>query len=314
MLEFPDRLPNGRVALCANCHVDPRGGGERNQFGEDFDLNGQVWGAALAMLDSDGDGFTNGEELQDPDGGWTQSEAQPGDVSLVSAAGWAFSTPGENALRFEEVIFEPQGGEQGDHQAVLLRNLSAIPVDVAGLWIHSGADFYSFPNGQSSKTTIPAGGRLALFLNDATNANLSGLISEPAAGGITALQASSGFLALHWIADFELTFELPQTMVDYVQWGEAGQDREITAVADQQWQLNTFVPSPAPGTSMRRVGLGEGAGAWVSNVIPRIPVYLRDVLLHLTGRIVLDPTGPQDLNDDNAIDAGDVVTFINGDN
>ncbi len=36
------------------------------------------WGPALAALDSDGDGFTNGEELQDPNGTWEVGSAAPG--------------------------------------------------------------------------------------------------------------------------------------------------------------------------------------------------------------------------------------------
>ena len=46
-----------------------------------------VWGAALAVIDSDGDGFSNGEELQDPDGAWQNGQPAPGDPSLVTNPG-----------------------------------------------------------------------------------------------------------------------------------------------------------------------------------------------------------------------------------
>lgn len=64
------QIPNGNVNQCANCHLNPGGGGLRNTFGQAVEaglISGDVdWGATLAALDSDGDGFTNGQELQDP--------------------------------------------------------------------------------------------------------------------------------------------------------------------------------------------------------------------------------------------------------
>jgi hypothetical protein len=79
-LAFSNRvgmIPNGQVFGCANCHINPGGGGPRNPFGLSVSAitqgNSSVvfWSAALAAQDSDGDGFTNGEELGDPDGDGT---------------------------------------------------------------------------------------------------------------------------------------------------------------------------------------------------------------------------------------------------
>ncbi len=75
-----NQLPNGSAVRCASCHVDPDGGGPLTSFGRDINNNyltqagrsGNVqWNAMLAMLDSDGDGVSNGRELGDPDGDGT---------------------------------------------------------------------------------------------------------------------------------------------------------------------------------------------------------------------------------------------------
>lgn len=63
---------------CDLCHL-PAGG--LNDFGFDsfqFVDNGNVVWANLAPVDSDGDGYTNGEELGDPTGSWTIGDASPG--------------------------------------------------------------------------------------------------------------------------------------------------------------------------------------------------------------------------------------------
>ena len=93
-----NQVPHGTINNCLTCHTGF--GGPRNPFGQEIeagflDANGDVvWGPALAALDSDGDGPTNGEELQDPTGDWAIGQADPGDVTLVSNPGDPNSTVG----------------------------------------------------------------------------------------------------------------------------------------------------------------------------------------------------------------------------
>ncbi|MCX6152176.1 MAG: T9SS type A sorting domain-containing protein [Ignavibacteriales bacterium] len=91
-----DQIPNGNVNACANCHVDPNGGGPRNSFGKMVETKflsipgatGQVmWGPILASYDADGDGISNGDELQDPSGKWATGQSNPGNSSLISLPG-----------------------------------------------------------------------------------------------------------------------------------------------------------------------------------------------------------------------------------
>jgi len=81
----PSRVPNGTVHNCATCHSSGNGGDDRNPFGDAVEslIGGTsadiaFWGAVLAGQDSDGDGFTNGQELGDPSGSWPNQSPRPG--------------------------------------------------------------------------------------------------------------------------------------------------------------------------------------------------------------------------------------------
>lgn len=82
-----DRIPNGGVFSCDTCHSPS------NDFFGPYDSAGGQWTAALAALDSDGDGYSNGVELQDPSGAWSQGQADPGNPDLVTNPGDASSHP-----------------------------------------------------------------------------------------------------------------------------------------------------------------------------------------------------------------------------
>lgn len=80
------QIPHGDSYGCTSCHVGAAGGGVFTPFGSDtiMALVGDAhvserdvdW-AQLYDRDSDRDGFTNGEELGDPDGQWQLGDRDP---------------------------------------------------------------------------------------------------------------------------------------------------------------------------------------------------------------------------------------------
>ncbi len=74
---YQSRVPNGTVSSCDTCHNLVSGPPNLNPFGSAFRDAGLRWTPALAVLDSDGDGFSNGRELGDPAGSWTAGTPNP---------------------------------------------------------------------------------------------------------------------------------------------------------------------------------------------------------------------------------------------
>lgn len=98
------QVPNGSKFSCATCHVSPAGGGTRNSFGLEVQANFLVnddvtWNSSLANLDSDGDGFSNGTELQDPTGAWRIGQPNPGVLAEVTNPGDPTSKPNPSAIK-----------------------------------------------------------------------------------------------------------------------------------------------------------------------------------------------------------------------
>ena len=100
------QIPNGAEFSCSTCHI-PGASRDRNSFGRDVEnsLTGRIstadveW-SLLYDLDSDGDGYTNGEELSDPEGLWISG---PSPEFFGSNPGTFSSTPcGNDIAQFHE--------------------------------------------------------------------------------------------------------------------------------------------------------------------------------------------------------------------
>ncbi|MFA3783318.1 T9SS type A sorting domain-containing protein [Melioribacteraceae bacterium 4301-Me] len=105
-----NKIPNGSINSCSNCHFNPSGGGPRNPFGQAVETRvtpggfEDFWDSSLAAMDSDGDGFSNGQELQDPNGLWRPGQPNPGDPSKVTNPGDPFSKPNISDVANNNII------------------------------------------------------------------------------------------------------------------------------------------------------------------------------------------------------------------
>lgn len=102
---------------CVTCHVDRDGGSScasppcLNDFGRALRADG--WGPMLASLDADGDGFTNGDELGDPEGTW--APGQPIDCRCATFPADASASP---AIDGDGDGVCCRGGRDADRDAV----------------------------------------------------------------------------------------------------------------------------------------------------------------------------------------------------
>jgi hypothetical protein len=72
-------------------------------FGVPFQASG--WTPALAAADLDGDGFTNGQELQDPTGSWVALSPQPGVAAYVTGPQEPADQPGLHDADMDHVCW-----------------------------------------------------------------------------------------------------------------------------------------------------------------------------------------------------------------
>lgn len=96
----PGKVPHGDVNDCLTCHVPNDSTYAKNtQMKLDFLAANKTWTSNLASKDSDDDGFTNGEELQDLSGTWSIGQQQPGNKNYVANPSQSSSTPPNAAIQ-----------------------------------------------------------------------------------------------------------------------------------------------------------------------------------------------------------------------
>ena len=165
-------------------------------------------------------------------------------------------------LLISEVLYNPVGSEAG-MTALELVSTSGLPTSLDGLTLSTQSSQYTVPNG----FTVPGGGIILIHLNSG-----SGSSRPPIGARATTppeLLADVVIEATPWIDLAPLIGAIslhkggadlnnPVNMVDFVQWGSAGQPLEDVAAAKGIWTAGEFFLEILEGNSLQWRGVGEG--------------------------------------------------------
>jgi hypothetical protein len=209
-----NEVPNGSVNNCLNCHFGA--GGPRNDMGKLIEASfltasgsaGHViWGPLLASLDADGDGISNGDELQDPYGLWSSGDPAPGFSSLVTNAGndgsgdylkltvnFSGMTPHVGQTLYLRLVDKASGKETARTETVI--SAADFNLDIHGLLGgHSYyLDFFSDHNGNELYDTPPADHAWRLDINDVDGDET------------TSFAHNTDFVDISWLYELRINF------------------------------------------------------------------------------------------------------------
>jgi len=238
----PDFIPNARAlggSGCVVCHLSPGGGGPRNAFGnrvrELVTPGGrqQFWDQ-LFDEDSDGDGFTNGEELGDPNGAYQDAGFEP-DPNLISAGnpGLANSVPTiETASNTAPRVV----GEPATEATLGLDYASSVVAEddeqeVLSFELVEGPDWLSIDEEDGSLSGVPP-------LDSFGGAEVTVRVSDGQGdGGVVELTYSIAYISSYagWSAG-RFPDDLP----------EADKERYADADSDGIWNINEYIADTDP--------------------------------------------------------------------
>jgi hypothetical protein len=167
---FVGRVPNGSVFSCSTCHTAPP---TLNPFGNAFLNASLTWGPALAALDSDGDGFSNGGELGDPTGSGTPT---PG--ALVTNPGDASSHP-PPAAEAPSITTPPASQTVTEGATLTFGVVATGTAPLSYQWLKDGAPIHGATDATytiNGATTANAGTYAVTVSNSAGSVTSSGAV------------------------------------------------------------------------------------------------------------------------------------------
>ncbi|MBE7491298.1 MAG: lamin tail domain-containing protein [Planctomycetes bacterium] len=164
----------------------------------------------------------------------------------VTPYGYAVSA---SPVTIEEVLIDPAGPNAG-FQYVELFNASAFVADIGGWVLTNGADSYTFPYG----FRVNSGARVLVHIG-AAGTNDDANQFAPSFGE---LDVDTGSLAL---------LRHGSDVVDFVQWGNAGNALENAAVLVGEWVAGDYVLRAQEGRSIHYTGLANDSSAWFEDTI-----------------------------------------------
>lgn len=174
------KIPNGQKNTCMNCHFT-LDGGDNNAFGISFKNAGKRWTKTLSQIDSDGDTFTNGQELQDPTGIWTAASGNAfGDPTLVTLPGNVNDFPSGVEIVTDQFISLAYPNPVFENTTFEISNISSngleiLTYDINGNIVKSekintnGKVNYIWNRTNSQNQSLPSGTYYLEFITDNLN-------------------------------------------------------------------------------------------------------------------------------------------------
>ncbi len=161
-------------------------------------------------------------------------------------------------VAISELEIDPAGINSG-RQRVELRNFGNDPYDLSGHYLYFRPAEYRFPNG----TILPPQGIITVHLNRSGADTPENLYTGIAGKRNLRLADSICLFSTNLFSD-------PAKMVDFVQWGAAGQADEASAAAAGIWTPADFIDLSLyrPGASIAYDGSGNGASDWCVDGTP----------------------------------------------
>jgi len=193
---------------------------------------------------------------------------------------------GERSMvRIAEVMPNPEGRDTG-FEYLVLENYGAQPVDLEGWNVYpDGIGYYVFPAG----ALLGPGARITLRLNQ-DGVDTTSDFYFPAAQ--RNMGNTNGSIAL-----FSGPERSTATLIDFLQYGKAGQTWESAAGKLGLWKSGSFVslPDSSEGHYLQRKNGTPGVASWAIIVPKKTPVSASTVRAVLTEKTTAQEptTGPQ---------------------
>ena len=167
------QIPNLTAAggCSGTCHVDGfPGTAADNPLYLNLVAAGMVWNTTMANADADGDGFSNGWELQNPAGDWVSGTGDPGSAALVANPTLPGDFPELPVATVPAAITHSEAAGQNGSEGFAIENIGAVPFDYSV----TPSDVWMTPDPPSG-LALPASQQDDLLLLFTTNGLINGL-------------------------------------------------------------------------------------------------------------------------------------------
>jgi len=216
-------------------------------------------------------------------------------LAAVVLASLSLLAPVGAQVVLNEILYDPVGVNTGQ-QVVEVQNLGPDPVDIGGYWLSFPPAAWKFPR----PTNLPVGGILVVNMNHSgTNTATEFFTGTSGMRNLKSTDSLSLFKGE--------PFSDSTLLVDYVEWGVAGQSGEDVAVDADRWENGAAIQNSSlrEGSSIAYKGSGFSALAWCVDGSPSLgapndgctpsqaqsPVRINELVLGQLGSVELMNAG-----------------------